>query len=450
MNDMDRADRNAQPSASADFSRDELIRYERHFSMPEFGVDGQRRLRQSSVLVVGAGGLGSPATMYLAAAGVGRLGLVDDDRVELSNLQRQILHDTRAVGTSKLDSARSRLEGLNPHVEVRTFESRLYSGNALEILGGWDFVVDGSDNFPTRYLVNDACVLLGIPFAYGAILRFEGQASLFGEPGGPCYRCLFREPPPPALAPNCAEAGVLGVLPGIVGSIQANEAIKWLAGVGDTLAGRLLLIDALRMEFRSMQVARDPECAVCGTAPTVTSLIDYERFCGRGTVAGVEPARQGARDSAAGDDGAAAGIGTVAGTGTTGAGGRGVARGAETDSGEDAVNESAMDDLHIDVHELQRWIESGQPLQLIDVREDYEWAICNLAAAGARLIPMAALPEAADTLDKSKRLVVHCRTGPRGERAVEYLRALGFEDAVNLAGGIHAWAREIDPSMSQY
>ncbi len=383
-------------------SRDELVRYGRHVSIPEVGVEGQRRLLASSVLIVGAGGLGSPAALYLAAAGVGRIGLVDHDRVDLSNLQRQVLYDTDSVGTPKLASARTRLAGLNPDIAVETFETRLDSGNALEILEGWDFVIDGSDNFPTRYLVNDACVMLGTPFAYGAILRFEGQAAVFAAPDGPCYRCLFRDPPPPDLVPNCAEAGVLGVLPGIVGSIQANEAIKWLAGIGETLAGRLLLIDALRMEFRSLDIAPDPECVVCGPEPTVTELIDYERFCG------------------------------------------GTADGA-------AEAESVMDDFDIDVHELKRRVDAGERFQLIDVREDYEWAICNLEeAAGARLVPLATLPQAVESLDASEPLIIHCRSGPRGDRAVEYLRAVGFDNAVNLAGGILAWAEEIDPAMPQY
>ncbi|MCY3698164.1 MAG: molybdopterin-synthase adenylyltransferase MoeB [Gemmatimonadetes bacterium] len=385
-------------------TRDDLVRYGRHVSIPEVGVEGQRRLLASSVLIVGAGGLGSPAALYLAAAGVGRLGLVDHDRVELSNLQRQVLYDTDAVGTPKLASARARLAGLNPDVVVETFDTRLDSGNALEILEGWDFVIDGSDNFPTRYLVNDACVMLGTPLAYGAILRFEGQASVFAAPDGPCYRCLFRDPPPPDLVPNCAEAGVLGVLPGIVGSIQANEAIKWLAGIGDTLAGRLLLIDALRMEFRSLDIARDAECVVCGPEPTVTELIDYERFCGE-TGGGAE---------------------------------------------DRAETEGALHGLDIDVHELKRRVDAGERFQLIDVREDYEWAICNLEEAGARLVPLATLPEAVESLDASEPLIIHCRSGPRGDRAVEYLRAVGFEHAVNLAGGILAWAEEIDPAMPQY
>ncbi len=378
-------------------------------------MEGQRRLRASSVLIVGAGGLGSPAALYLAAAGVGRLGLVDHDRVELSNLQRQVLYDTDSVGTPKLASARTRLAGLNPDVAVETFEARLDSGNALEILEGWDFVIDGSDNFPTRYLVNDACVMLGTPFAYGAILRFEGQASVFAAPDGPCYRCLFRDPPPPDLVPNCAEAGVLGVLPGIVGSIQANEAIKWLAGIGEPLAGRLLLIDALRMEFRSLDIAPDPECVVCGPEPSVTDLIDYERFCG-----------ETAGEAATGGEGEAEDGAGTADTGDT------------------------MEDVDIDVHELKRRIDAGERFQLIDVREDYEWAICNLEAAGARLVPLAALPQAVENLDASEPLIIHCRSGPRGDRAVEYLRAAGFDNAVNLAGGILAWAQEIDPAMPQY
>ena len=408
------------PTVDGELTRDELIRYGRHVSIPELGLDGQRRMRASSVLVVGAGGLGSPAALYLAAAGVGRLGLVDHDLVELSNLQRQVLHDTGAVGTSKLASARARLEGLNPHVEVETFETRLTSANAMEILGGWDFVVDGSDNFPTRYLVNDACVMLGTPFAYGAILRFEGQASVFATPGGPCYRCLFRDPPPPDLVPNCAQAGVLGVLPGIVGSIQANEAIKWLAGIGDTLAGRLLLIDALRMEFRSLTIPPDPECVVCGPEPSVTELIDYERFCA----------------------GAAAGE-TAGGAAAEGANGGANGAGA-------AQPEGAMSELDIDVHELKRRLDAGESFQLIDVREDYEWEICNLGEAGARLVPLATLPEAVESLDAAEPLIIHCRSGPRGDRAVAYLRASGFENAVNLAGGILAWAEEIDPEMPQY
>ena len=381
---------------------DEIERYGRHLSIPEVGVRGQARLRRARVLIIGAGGLGSPAGLYLAAAGVGQLGIVDHDTVEISNLQRQILHDTASVGRSKLESARERLEAINPHVEIETFETRLEASNALDILEGFDVVVDGSDNFPTRYLVNDACVLLGIPFAYGAILRFEGQASLFGAPGGPCYRCLFREPPPAGLVPSCAEAGVLGVLPGIVGAIQATEALKWILGAGDPLAGRLLLIDALRMEFRSLDIPADPECAVCGERPSITELVDYDRFCGAP-----------ANDSA----------GSM-----------------ETD----------VEHPEIDVTELKRRLENGEDVQLIDVREAYEWEICNLSGAGARLVPLSSLPEALASLDRDRPLVVHCRSGPRGTRAVEYLRMMGYEDAVNLTGGILAWGAAFDPGMPVY
>ena len=352
---------------------------------------------------MGAGGLGSPAALYLAAAGVGTLGLVDHDDVERSNLQRQILHGTSGVGTSKLASARARIEDLNPHVEVRTFETRLESSNALEILAGWDIVVDGSDNFPTRYLVNDACVLLGTPFVYGAILRFEGQASLFAAPGGPCYRCLFREPPPPGLVPDCNEAGVLGVLPGIVGSIQANEAIKHVLGIGETLAGRLLLIDALRMEFRTLNIRPDPGCAACGPDATITELIDYERFCG-----------------------------------------------VDAERSSEGSAEEPMEIPEIDVQELKRRADAGESYQLIDVREDYEWDICNLEEVGARLVPLGSLPEALDDFDRETDLILHCRTGPRSERAVAWLRTMGFENAINLEGGIHAWAEEIDPEMPVY
>ncbi len=421
-----------------DLSRDELVRYARHVSIPEVGLAGQRLLRASSVLIVGAGGLGSPAALYLAAAGVGRLGLVDHDRVELSNLQRQVLYDTDSVGTPKLASARARLRGLNPDVAVETFETRLDSGNALDILDGWDFVIDGSDNFPTRYLVNDACVMLGTPFAYGAILRFEGQASVFSAPDGPCYRCLFRDPPPRDLVPNCAEAGVLGVLPGIVGSIQANEAIKWLAGIGATLAGRLVLIDALRMEFRSLDIAPDPECVVCGPEPSVTGLIDYERFCGE-TGGGARSAGAAVGGGAASGGGVASGPADADGA----VDGDGMADGP-------AATEDPVHGLDIDVHELKRRIDAGESFQLIDVREDYEWAICNLEEAGARLVPLATLPQAVEGLDTSEPLIVHCRSGPRGDRAVEYLRAAGFDNAVNLAGGILAWAEQIDPAMPRY
>jgi adenylyltransferase/sulfurtransferase len=385
-----------RPAGDA-LSSSELQRYSRHLSIPEVGLEGQRRLKEASVLIVGAGGLGSPAALYLASAGVGRMGLVDDDVVDLTNLHRQVLHDTSWVGRSKLESARARLAAMNPEVEVVSYETRLDSSNALEIMRGWDVVVDGSDNFPTRYLVNDACGFSGIPFVYGAVLRFEGQASVFGAEGGPCYRCLFPEPPPPGLIPNCADAGVLGVLPGIVGSIQALEAIKLILGEGETLAGRLLLIDALQLEFRELKIRRDPSCDLCGDEPTITELIDYEVFCG-----------------------------------ATGSG------------------EPAEECPEIDVVELGRRLGAGEAYQLIDVREAYELDICNLASAGARHIPLDELPHRLDELERDRPLILMCRSGVRSGRAVSQLRSLGYDNTVNLAGGILAWAATFDPDMRTY
>ena len=376
---------------------DELRRYSRHLLIPEVGLEGQKKLKQARVLLIGAGGLGSPLALYLTAAGVGRIGIVDHDVVDFTNLQRQILHDTQSVGRSKLESARSRLEAINPNVEVESFETRLDSGNALEILDGWDIVADGSDNFPTRYLVNDAAVLLGIPTVYGAIFRFEGQASVFGVEGGPCYRCLFREPPPAELAPSCADAGVFGVLPGIVGTIQATETIKLIIGQGRPLIGRMLLIDALQMQFRELSILRDPSCPVCGDHPTITELIDYEEFCGANVEAG---------------------------------------------SGADGIPE-------MDVLELKRWLDDGRRFELVDVREAYEWEICNLEPQGARLMPQAALPTRVGELDREATIVVYCRSGARSAQAVEGLRSSGLE-AINLRGGILAWAAEIDESMPTY
>lgn len=375
----------------------ELRRYSRQLSIPEVGVEGQRRLKDASILLVGVGGLGSPAALYLAAAGVGRLGLVDHDVVDLTNLHRQLLHDTPRVGQPKLASARARLEALNPEVEVVEYDTRLESANAMDILEGWDLVVDGSDNFPTRYLVNDACILTGIPFVYGAVLRFEGQASVFGVRGEPCYRCLFPEPPPPGLVPNCAEAGVLGVLPGLVGAIQATEAIKLVLDEGDTLAGRLLLIDALRMEFRELSIRRDPSCPACGDEPSLTELIDYEHFCG-----------------------------------------------------EAAVDEREAPCPEIDVTELRRLFTAGEAYQLVDVREEHELAICNLEAVGARHIPFATLPDRLEELQEDRPLILMCRSGARSAHAVSYLRTVGFDNALNLAGGILAWAARIDPDMPTY
>ena len=385
----------AAEAAQIGFSGAELARYSRHLRMPEVGLEGQRRLRSARIVVVGAGGLGSPAAMYLAAAGIGTLGLVDFDRVELTNLQRQLLHDTGDVGRPKTVSGRERLEALNPHVEIREHRVRLDAGNALDVLADYDVIVDGSDNFPTRYLLSDAAVLTGMPLIYGAIFRFEGQASVFCASNGPCYRCLFRQPPPPELAPNCAEAGVLGVLPGLIGSVQATEALKLVLGRGRSLAGRLLLVDALDMEFRELRVRRDPACPACGDDPSIDGLIDYEAFCA---------------SAAAGTPGVPA-IGAV---------------------------------------ELARRLAAGEPITLIDVREPFEWAICNLGPAGARLLPLGRLPRHLDELRGAGPLVVYCRSGVRSAEAVNLLLEAGIEDARNLSGGILAWARDVDPELQTY
>jgi len=369
----------------------ETLRYSRHLLLPEVGLEGQRRLKAARVLLIGAGGLGSPAALYLAAAGVGTIGLVDFDAVDLSNLQRQVLHGTAAVGRPKLDSATARLRDLNPAVTVEPFPVRLSSANAMEILGRFDVIVDGSDNFPTRYLVNDACVLLGKPLVYGSIFRFDGQVSVFDATRGPCYRCLYADPPPPGLVPSCAEGGVLGVLPGIVGSLQALEAIKLILGAGDTLVGRLLLVDALRVRFRELELRKDPDCVVCGPNPTVTALIDYEAFCG----VGAPPA------------------------------------GPE-----------------ISARELATARASATPPAVIDVREPEEWEIVHLP--DSKLIPLRELPARLGELDPRGDLVVLCHHGTRSLAAVEFLRAAGFNHARSLAGGIEGWAEEIEPGMVRY
>ncbi len=376
-----------------ELSHEEILRYSRHLLLPEVGPQGQRRLKAARVLLVGAGGLGSPASLYLAAAGVGTLGLVDFDVVEETNLQRQIVHGTAAVGRSKLESAEARLRDLNPYTHIETFGTRLTSANALEILGGFDLVVDGTDNFPTRYLVNDACVFLGKPNVYGSIFRFEGQASVFATPAGPCYRCLFREPPPPGLVPSCAEGGVFGVLPGIIGSVQALEAIKLILGRGDTLVGRLLLFDALKLRFRELKLRKDPQCSVCGAHPTVTQLIDYEAFCG-------------------------------------------------------LVASPARAAPEITVQELAQELRENPKLVLVDVREPHEWEICHIE--GARLVPLGALPARLSELDGHQEIVTQCHSGQRSLRALEILRAAGFPHVRNLRGGIAAWAAEIDPTMPSY
>jgi adenylyltransferase/sulfurtransferase len=376
-----------------ELSRAEILRYSRHLILPDVGPQGQRRLKGARVLVVGAGGLGSPASLYLAAAGVGTIGLVDFDLVDETNLQRQIVHGTSTVGTSKLASAEERLRDLNPHVTIETFEARLTSSNAFEILGSFDVVVDGTDNFPTRYLVNDACVLLGKPYVYGSIFRFEGQASVFAHPSGPCYRCLFREPPPPGLVPSCAEGGVLGVLPGIIGSIQALEAMKLVLGRGETLVGRLLLFDALTLRFRELTLRRDPECPVCGQHPTVRELIDYEAFCG----VGAPP---------------------------------------------------AYDGPEVTVQELAREARENPDLVVVDVREPYEWEICRIP--GAVLIPLSELPERLNELDGHQDIVTHCHHGSRSFHALQILKAAGFPRVRSLRGGIDAWSEEVDPSVPRY
>ena len=381
--------------ALPELSTDEILRYSRHLILPDVGVEGQRRLKAARVLVIGAGGLGSPLALYLAAAGVGHLGLVDFDTVDLTNLQRQILYGTADVGRPKLASARDRIADTNPHVHLETYETRLTSANALAILRGYDVVVDGTDNFATRYLVNDACVLLGVPNVYGSIFRFEGQASVFATAEGPCYRCLYREPPPPGLVPSCAEGGVLGVLPGLIGVVQATEAIKLILGVGKPLIGRLLLVDALGMEFRTVQLRRDPECPACGTRQ-IRELIDYEAFCGvvpngetgDGVVPGVTPLELAAR------------------------------------------------------------IGRREDFDLIDVREPYEWAIGKLP--GARLVPLGTLAEAAAALDPAREVVVYCRAGVRGAKAVRQLQAHGIRRVANLTGGIIRWSEDVDPTVPKY
>jgi adenylyltransferase/sulfurtransferase len=381
---------------TADLSPEELQRYSRHLMLPEVGVEGQQRLKAASVLLIGAGGLGAPLGMYLAAAGVGRLGLVDFDVVDFTNLQRQVTFATGDVGRRKLEAARERLRGINPHVEITTHETRLDSSNALAILRPYDVVVDGTDNFPTRYLVNDACVLLGKPNVYGSIFRFEGQASVFWAAKGPCYRCLYAEPPPPGLVPSCAEGGVLGVLPGVIGTIQAIETIKLLVGQGETLVGRLLLFDALGMRFRELRLRKDPSCRLCGLKPSITQLIDYEAFCG-------EPAQHAAA----------------------------AAQPGEISAADLAARLARQDDL-----------------VLVDVREPHEWQICRIE--GARLVPLRSLPARLGELPRDRDIVVHCKMGARSAKAVEFLRAHGYEQVWNLCGGILAWIDAVDPSLRRY
>jgi molybdopterin/thiamine biosynthesis adenylyltransferase/rhodanese-related sulfurtransferase len=379
-------------------SNEEVLRYSRHLIMPEVGMDGQQKLKAARVLCIGTGGLGSPVALYLAAAGVGTLGLVDFDVVDFTNLQRQIIHHTSDVGRPKLESAREKIAAINPFVKVVPFETRLTSENALRIFADFDIIVDGTDNFPTRFLVNDACVLTGKPNVYGSIFRFEGQASVFAarEQDGPCYRCLYPEPPPPGLVPSCAEGGVLGVLPGLVGIIQATEAIKLILGTGEPLIGRLLLVDALGMKFRELKLRKNPDCVVCGPHPSVTKLIDYEEFCGL--------------------------------------------RGQEKPVPNAGVPE-------ISVEELKQKLDAREEVFILDVREPHEYKICNL---NGHLIPLNDVPKRIHELDSSKEIVVHCHKGGRSARAVAFLQQAGFTKAKNLAGGVAAWSERIDPKMPKY
>jgi adenylyltransferase/sulfurtransferase len=380
---------------TATLTNDEILRYSRHLIMPEVGMAGQQKLKAARVLCIGAGGLGSPLTLYLAAAGVGTLGIVDFDVVDFTNLQRQIIHSTADVGRKKLDSAAEKLKAINPFINLKTFETRLTSANALELFREFDIVADGTDNFPTRYLVNDACVLTGKPNVYGSIFRFEGQASVFATEEGPCYRCLYPEPPPPGLVPSCAEGGVLGILPGLVGVMQATEVIKLILGQGEPLIGRLLLIDALGMKFRELKLRKNPDCPACGTHPSITKLIDYNEFCGI--------------------------------------------------RGEEKPVETGMPEMQVE--ELKRRLDAGEDLYVLDVREPHEYQICNI---GGHLIPLGDLPKRVNELDSSREIVAHCRSGVRSAKAVGFLQQAGFKKVHNLAGGILAWADRVDPKMPKY
>lgn len=381
-------------------TNDEIKRYSRHLIMPELGIDGQRRLKAGKVLCIGAGGLGSPAAMYLAAAGIGTIGLVDYDVVDFSNLQRQIIHGTPDVGRSKLASAKDRLHAINPHVDIQTYETALSSDNAMQLFEPFDVILDGTDNFPTRYLTNDACVLLGKPNAYGSIFRFEGQASVFATKNGPCYRCLYPEPPPPGLVPSCAEGGVLGVLPGVIGVVQATESLKLIAGIGEPLIGRFLIYDALRMHFRELKLRKDPDCPVCGTHPTVKKLIDYEQFCGLRPTA------------------------------------------SET------AHVSANNALAISAVDLKNRLDRGDRLKIIDVREPNEWQINRIP--GAQLIPLGEIPRRYVELDPDDETVVLCKMGGRSAKAADFLRSVGFKRVLNLSGGILEWIDKVDPSQPKY
>jgi adenylyltransferase/sulfurtransferase len=386
------------PIELPELTQDDLTRYSRHLILPEVGVEGQRKLKAARVLCVGTGGLGSPLALYLAAAGVGKLGLVDFDVVDASNLQRQIIHSTADIGRKKLDSAEEKLKALNPALNVVKHETMLSSVNALDILKDYDVVADGTDNFPARYLVNDACVLLGKPNAYGSIFRFEGQASVFAAKDGPCYRCLYPEPPPPGLVPSCAEGGVLGILPGLIGVIQATEAIKLILGIGEPLIGRLLLVDALKLRFRELKLRKNPDCPVCGTHPTVTKLIDYEQFCGIGP-----------------------------------------------ETREEQTIKNGIPQLS--VKDLKKRMDAGENLFILDVREPFEYQIANI---GGKLIPQNEVPQRLAEIDRDREIIVQCKSGGRSQRIAELLKQSGYPKVANLSGGILAWSDQVDPSVPKY
>ncbi len=392
----------AAPAAEVTLSNDEILRYSRHLIIPEVGIEGQKKLKAAKVLLVGTGGLGAPLGLYLSAAGIGKIGLVDFDTVDFTNLQRQVIHSTKDVGRKKLDSAAEKMQAINPHVQIARHEVALTSENALEILKDYDLVVDGTDNFPTRYLVNDACVLLGKPNVYGSIFRFEGQATVFGYEGGPCYRCLYPEPPPPGLVPSCAEGGVLGILPGTIGLIQATETVKLILGIGEPLVGRLLLYDALGMRFRELKLRKNPECPICGEHRTITKLIDYHQFCGV-----PQPQSQPA-----------------------------------------SAQENKLREGEIDVTEVKAKLDRGDDFVLIDVREPHEYRICSIP--GAKLIPLGEFPRHVDEFDPAADIVIHCKSGMRSARACGILRQAGFANVRNMAGGILAWSDKVDPSVPKY
>jgi sulfur-carrier protein adenylyltransferase/sulfurtransferase len=379
-----------------ELSKDEILRYSRHLILPEVGLEGQKKLKAAKVLMVGAGGLGAPLGLYLAASGVGRVGIVDFDVVDFTNLQRQVIHGTKDVGRKKLDSAADSMLDINPYMQVDKFDTAITSENALDIIKDYDMVVDGTDNFPTRYLINDACVLLKKPNVYGSIFRFEGQATIFATEGGPCYRCLYPEPPPPGLVPSCAEGGVLGILPGTIGLIQATEAIKLILGIGESLVGRLLLYDALAMRFRELKLRRNPECPVCGDHPTIRELIDYQQFCGI----------------------------------------------------PNQPHEPVASEGDIDPVEVKAKIDRGDPFVLIDVREPHEYQICNIPYA--KLIPLGDLPKRVNELDSADEIVAHCKSGMRSAKAVDFLKQAGFRKVRNMKGGILAWSDKVDPSVPKY